>query len=328
MTETHPPANPGAGCHWAGAEHPRMMRTHLDGCTAPDCSGCQPCTRLHCIGCGRTHVDEHQHVCTACLHTTRTDLVEIVRLHATLPEEVEHRGVDSEAAHLAGPAADADQWSARGVHALSGRSVLAACDAKDLEQVQAWLDHADLDEHPLWTVARLADIVRDALGHAAPDARATVEGEADYLDGQLSTLTHDLHFDWSDLATSISRCRTHLESVLHDGEQVDTGAPCMSCGALLHRTWGTTGVPDGWRCPRCRRTSTEDQYRFAVAQLHREEATYLSDRDTEIRTGVKATTVRSWARNDQVARRTDSGRTLYAVADVLAVARSKGLLEV
>ena len=100
----------------------------------------------------------------------------------------------------------------------------------------------------------------------------------------------------------------------------------MNCGATLERTWAEDAKADGWRCPRCKRTSTEAQYRFAVAHLHREEATHLTDRDMEIRTGVKAGTVRSWARNGEVDRRQDQGRTVYCVADVVELARQKGLV--
>ena len=90
--------------------------------------------------------------------------------------------------------------------------------------------------------------------------------------------------------------------------------------------WGDDAKGDGWICPRCKRTSTDAQYRFAVAHLDREEAHELTDRDMEIRTGVRAGTVRVWANRELVRKRRDSGRTLYAVEDVMREARTRGLV--
>src|SRR3546814_16123105 len=64
---------------------------------------------------------------------------------------------------------------------------------------------------------------------------------------------------------------------LRDGEQRDTGAPCRTCEVPLVRVWGSDEQGDGWKCPRCHTRSTETQYRFAVAHLHREEATHLTE---------------------------------------------------
>ena len=63
-----------------------------------------------------------------------------------------------------------------------------------------------------------------------------------------------------------------------------------------------------------------------MAHLHREEATELTDRDMEIRTGVRAGTVRVWANRDLIRKRRDSGRVLYDVADVMREARTRGLV--
>ena len=92
----------------------------------------------------------------------------------------------------------------------------------------------------------------------------------------------------------------------------------MTCHVPLQREWGKLAAADGWRCPRCREWRSDQDYRLNVADLHRDEATHLTDRDMEIRTGVRAGTVREWARRGHVAKRTDSGRVVYAVADVIA----------
>ncbi len=95
----------------------------------------------------------------------------------------------------------------------------------------------------------------------------------------------------------------------------------MTCRVPLLRVWGKDDRADGWACPRCKQTSTEVQYRYAVMNLHREEATHLTDHEMEIRTGIKAGTVRAWAQRGEVERRRDQGRTVYAVADVVKKVR-------
>jgi hypothetical protein len=234
---------------------------------------------------------------------TREALHDIARMCDSLPEEVEHRGVEGEAMFLLGPAADPE---ARG-HLEA--SVLAGRIPAD------YLETADSDRHPLFVLGSWDGVWRDALEHDESN-RITLAGAVDYLDRTMTYMGSYEHVPFEDFARDLRTCRTHMESVLHDGEQIDRGAPCMSCGVPLERVWGDDGAQDGWKCPRCRQTSTEDQYRFAVAHLHREEAQYLTDRDIEIRTGVKAGTVRVWANRGDVERKRDAGRTLYAVADV------------
>lgn len=245
---------------------------------------------------------------------TRETLHDIGRMCDALPEEVESRGVQSEAAMLWGPAADPE---ARG-HLEA--SVLAGRVPAD------YLDTADGELHPLFVLGTWDMLWRDALEHDEPAGRLSIADAIDYLDRQMTYMAGFEHVPFEDFARDLRQCRTHLESVLHDGEQVDTGAPCMTCNVPLERVWGKDDNHDGWACPRCRQRSTEEQYRFAVAHLHREEATHLTDRDCEIRTGVKAGTIRTWATRGHVTRTLDSGRVLYAVEDVEAHARATGLV--
>jgi hypothetical protein len=277
---------------------------HADGCPG-DCDGCEVCD-LHCTcraACKQHLDDSHPLTAPACIGRVRDDLRAIVDLTAMLPPEAEHKGIDSEAANLAGPATDAEAWSHRKASAMAGR----ADHVSTLEE--------DDEAHPLRVLGTWDFMLRE--DYAQPTAlRATVSRSADYLDGQLDRLAQDDGQDFPLFAREVRACRLRIEAVLHDGEQRDTGAPCMTCGVPLVREWGRLVAADGWRCPRCREFSTEDQYRFAVAHLHREEATHLTDRDMEIRTGVRAGTVREWARRGHVAKRLDSGRVLYAVADV------------
>lgn len=298
-------------CKWAGRERPRVLvGRHQDDCEG-DCSGCAICTEPHCRVCGLTHANG---TCAECMADSRANLHKIARLCGSLPEEVEHRGINGEAMMLLGPAADPE---ARG-HLEA--SVLAGRVPAD------YLTDASGETHPVFVLLSWQMIWRDALEHdEAPDSQ--LDTAVTYIDQQMTYMGGYEHVPFEDFAGDLRRCVTHLESVLHDGVQVDRGAPCMNCGVLLERAWDAEGVgKDGWACPRCKQTSTEDQYRFAVAHLHRTQATHLTDRDMEIRTGVKAGTVRAWALRGVVERRRDAGRSLYSVADVLKRAEEAGLL--
>jgi hypothetical protein len=235
---------------------------------------------------------------------TREALHDIARMCDALPEEVESRGVEGEAMFLLGPACDPEARGHLEASVLAGRVT------------DDYLENADGELHPLFVLGSWDAVWRDALEHDEPTERLTITTAVDYLDRTMGYMSGYEHVPFEDYAKDLRQCRTHMESVLHDGEQVDRGAPCMTCSVPLERVWGDDKRADGWKCPRCHQTSTEDQYRFAVAHLHREEATHLTDRDIEIRTGVKAGTVRVWANRGDVERKRDAGRTLYAVADV------------
>ena len=288
-------------CKWAGRDNPRILPNRHGGeCRGDGCAGCLACTQPHCRVCGHTHAEG---ACAECVGSTRADLHEIARLCDALPEEVEHRGINGEAMVLLGPVSDPE---ARGHLEAS-----VACGRVPADYLADNMG----DDHPVFVLLSWQMVWRDALEHdEAPDHELSTA--VDYIDRTLTYMAGYPHAPFEDFARDVRRCVAHLEAVLHDGEQHDRGAPCMSCGVPLERVWGKDDKQDGWNCPRCKQSSTEDQYRFAVAHLHREEATHLTDRDMEIRTGVKAGTVRVWAKRGQVQRRTDSGRTLYAVEDV------------
>lgn len=228
-----------------------------------------------------------------------------------LPDEAEHRGPTSEAAHLAGPTADPAAWEQRRAYGYSGGDVLG-------------------EEHPLWVLGSWDLAVADHLGHLRRSGRITVESAGHYLDGNLADLAEDPDFDFPKLAGQLRRCRAHLEAVLHDGEQVEQGAPCLACRRPVTRTTGDDGRTT-FECRRCRRTLTDNEYRLAVraaylAHADRLPAVYLAER-----IGVPASTIRRWAnvRREQpdgqdpvelppILRscgRDTKGRKLYRVAD-------------
>lgn len=314
-------------CYWVASDQPRMIRNrHGEECpgeippTPPfawvECGGCQPCPTPHCLVGWRkperipegfepceTHAES---VCPSCLAITRDHLAEIRRLSSLpLVAEALTKGIDSEAADLLGPAADPKQWRQRGDHGHRYEP-----------------DSRVGEQHPLWVLGWFDLIVTEHQGHARTQ-RITIATASDYLSRNLHFLAADIEFDFADMANTLADCRTHLEQVLHDGEQRETGAPCMTCRVPLELVRGDS---DCWRCPRCKEQSTEDQYRFAVMHLHRENAEWLTDKEMQLRTGVKAGTVREWARRELVKRTRDSGRVVYLVDDVERVATEKGMM--
>lgn len=313
-------------CRYAGHDQPRVLRDrHGDECEGGACRGCQPCTEPHCRVCGLTHTEG---ACAECVASTREDLHTIGAMCDALPVEVIHRGVESEAMTLLGPAADPEAWGHVSASVKIGRLP------------EDYISEADGELHPLFALGTWDMCWRAELEHDEPAGRLELVDAVDYLDQQMTYMAGYEHAPFEDFARDLRRCRAHLEMTLHDGEQRETGAPCMQCDVPLRKCWAGREMPwstsertalaasDGWACPRCRLWHTEDQYRFAVKHLHRAEAEWLTDRDMELRTNIKAGTVRSWAREETalVRKRRDSGRTLYSVDDVMLAATDKGIL--
>lgn len=253
----------------------------------------------------------------------RTDLREIVRMADTLPAEVVHKGIDSEAFALIGPVADPEAFEHRIMSAAMGR-----IDA-------GWLEYADGETHPLWVLGRSELLIRDLLDIDEPEGRVTVAESAAWLDGRLSTIAALEDHDWREFARDLGRCRAHMEVVLHDGEQVDQGAPCLSCGDVrLVRVWEGDEMPweyrdgskphansDGWACPKCHQSSTEAQYRFAVAATLLQKSEKLTAAQLEEGHGVKASTIRKWVERERIKAigKDRQGRSLYSREEVIAL---------
>lgn len=291
---------------------------HLDGCDG-ECAGCEPCPD-HC-GCRRgcpEHLDPaHPITAPACVGRTRADLATIVDASALMLPEAIVKGVDSEAANLAGPAADPEAWSWHRVSALEGR-----------------VDHVSLEEdddtaHPVSVLGRWAYMIRDAYGHTA-DELATVTRCADYLDGLLTQLAQDAGQDWPTFAGEVRACRTRLEAVLHDSRRPETGAPCPRCAEdddttppplVLQRNEGdVSGASDRWTCPRCRARWSIAEYRLRVGTEYLLHADRLTASQLHAAYRIKPATIRKWAERGRVAKRgrNAAGQQLYDVADARA----------
>lgn len=318
-------------CRYVASDQPRVLRgKHAEECAGEPCSGCQPCTEPHCRVCAREHAEG---TCAACVGATRDDLHEIARLCGNLHAEVRWAGVDSEAMNLLGPAANPEAWGHVTTSVNVGRlpaDYLGWCDRCKVP----WPceQHADGELHPLFVLTTWDSVWRDALDHDEPEELATIAGAVFYLDLQMTYMAGHEHAPFEDFARDLRRCLAHLEAVLHDGEQIDSGAPCMTCQRPLTRTWGDTPQHDGWECKPCRETSNEAQYRFAVRADYIKRAEWLTDADMSTRTEIPAATVRSWAavRENQpppiVRKKLDAGRTLYCVADVEQAKADRGMV--
>lgn len=310
-------------CRWVASDQPRaVVGRHHDECPEVDwhpplawvdCPGCAPCPLRHCCDCGITHVAAL--TCPECIGAARDTLAEIVRMHDALPDEAVSRGAQSEAFHLAGPTANPEAWQQRGRygHRYERDSRLG-------------------ENHPLWVLGTWDLAVTELYKHRRMTA-ISVESAADYLGRNLTDLAQDVDFAFDDFANSLRECASHLEAVLHDGEQVERGAPCLRCKKPVTKTTeaGKTII----RCEPCRRTLSDNEYRLAVRAAHTAHADRLNVTDMAERIGVSESAIRRWANVVRTQRdgeppvehppllrscgRDGTGRKVYRVADAQTV---------
>jgi transposase-like protein len=301
-----------ATCRWAGSTSPRLLLTHLRDCNTSGCPGCQPCTERHCQLCGRHHVTVdgrgHDLTCARCLGDARQDLGHIGQGRALLIEAI-LRGVNSEAAMLAGPAAHPVIFSNRLVDSRAGRAPAP------------WIDEDNLDErHPAWVLGTWEMLVREHLGQPAVE-KVTISAAGAYLNHHLSRLAHDPEFPFEELAADLRSCRGHLEDVLAESTRPDTGAPCPVCGkANLVKDYGQAADDDVmWHCPKCENWWSDEDYRTKVCGVYVGLADRLTASQISAQYQVSESTVRTWAERGKVRRRgrDQTGRLLYDVADII-----------
>ena len=253
-------------CRYVAANQPRVLKGRHEDCDDETCRGCAPCPERHCQVCGREHVTVDSkgsdQTCATCLGETREDLQLVVELSGRTLAEAVHKGVDSEAAMLAGRAIDTPEgieaWNHRAMSAAMGRIAV--------------LDQAD-ERHPLWVLGTWEMLVREHLNQPS-EARITVSEAARYLGEHLTRLAHDVEFAFDELARDLRRCRVHLENVLQDGERPKRSeVPCLDCGRRLERRYPAAGIEDVYRCPKCERVYTQGDFARAKADhLSKQEA--------------------------------------------------------
>lgn len=275
-------------CRWVASDQTRVLAgRHIRDCNASGCEGCQPCTERHCLSCGMNHA---QVTCPGCLDDARTDLFNIGLLVSRIEREAPHRSVESEAAMLAGPAANPEAWRNNAMSILRGR--LCGCKPNDcyddqpmpLEPMCAKCKHLSCqvirgdvyrcpgkvnyledcrdEQHPLWVLGTWEQLWRLELEQDAdrPDANrlstvrltntALITLAAGYLDRLMSLMSTRMEPPFVDFARDLAGCRSHLEDVLHDSRKPETGAPCPLCEKPLEHVYGAEEDDDEWVCPR------------------------------------------------------------------------------
>lgn len=205
------------------------------------------------------HVGPGELTCARCLGRVRAYLKRIPTTSRLMMLIALEDGVNSEAANLAGPAADPEAWSWRKVAARQGK---------------AWhlsLIEEDDEEHPYTVLGRWDMMIRQDYDHPS-DERVTIANAAAYLERQLGRIAQDEGQDFPLMAREIRKCHQHLERVLQTAQMKQRGAPCPDCtteesgvGPRLVREYGhwceeancerlhfLDDTADQWVCPRNR----------------------------------------------------------------------------
>lgn len=240
-------------CRWDRAAQAHLTREHLPECVDRDCKGCRPCThdgdgnpvrhcrtRLRCT----SHLDWHEHTCTTCLGKIRTNMRRLLDALALMPNEATEAGIDSQAATLAGPHADAETYRRR----------MIANAARGLHTEEP-------DQYDPWQMLGIRErMIREDLGHADVTLTSeTLAGTCSYLDWVLTDLARDPDqvSVLAELLRETGRLADHAEAVLHDSRKPERGIPCPECVVDLGRKRDElqgAGVPeDEWpksRAPR------------------------------------------------------------------------------
>jgi hypothetical protein len=266
------------------------------------------------------------------------DLTAIEDIYARLRAEAYHHAGDSEipggtAMVMLGPRADIETWNYIQLSAEAGRLHYGTNDHASSIEVDAI--KRDGTEPPLSFLAGWVDIIRTQRAQPTGPHHATLDTEISYLRGALDWITsvdHDTQKPWWDdadnFAEQLHNVRRTLEEVLREGEQRDTGAPCLdeTCeGTRLVKEWaGTKDRPlpatfDAWVCPKCKRRYTAREYVLFCKQAGRLYADRLHETDMLEVYRVQPGTLRKWVQRGHVRKRGRdySGRTLYDVADTL-----------
>lgn len=236
---------------------------HFDLCDDQECRGCFPCvprsdhgeTLGHCTARRRcvVHVPDGELTCPRCLAKTRGHISDLVRMDALMPEEAEERGVNSEAANLAGPAPDTTD----DIRAYANRQSSIAMGRVD-GKVEATA------RHPLNVLGWYEMAIREDYDHPST-LRITVDRAAEYLNEQLQRFANDPEQDFPEFVQSVQQCRAHMSAVLHDHDQGDrANVGCFDCKGSLERRLTNKGFEDVWTCRRCDRVYTYAEYNFAL----------------------------------------------------------------
>mgnify|MGYP007100071393 FL=1 len=311
-----------------------------------------PCPETHCqANCGR-HTGGML-TCPECITEARDHLTRIVEAAALMLPEAIHRGVNSEAANLAGPAPHPGTARARWQQGRARASTEAWVSGEfDPDVFNRAIDRLPDDDpaHPYAVLGRWHMMLAEDYQHEIHDD-ISVAGSAGYLNRTMHRLAHDPYQDFPIFLRDIRHCRRHLDAVLRANAQIERGAPCHLCGEgdfVKHYTeaMGSYGrkdragyllddqgqrIPaDEWRCNRCAATLSDEGYRRVVEASYVATADRLTISELARRTSIPLGTLQRWAsgewkRGQWVDPRLTpvgsnrSGRKLYLVAHAEAL---------
>ena len=327
-------------------------------CTYDDATGWttngNPCGEEHCYGhrCS-AHVNPGELICPSCIATTREHIADIVRDAALMLPEAIHRGINSEAANLAGPAPHPGTARARWEQGRS-QAQAAAFDGErfDAETYNRLVDRLPDDDpqHPYAVLGRWELMLREDYGPATHEP-ITVASAAKYLNAVMHRLANDPMQDFPLFARDMRRCRAHLAAVLRANPQIERGAPCHLCdtGTFVKHYAEALGhygrrdragyllddeghrIPaDEWRCRHCGATLSDESYRRIVEASYVATADRLSMSDLATRTQIPKSTLKRWASGEWkrgtwvepslvAVGLSGTGRKLYRVDDALTL---------
>lgn len=264
------------------------------------------------------------------------DLREIVDLYADLLAQAVNDADDplipgGEAMVGMSPVASIEGWE--NLNATAERTGLALTHPEDEDPDDLW--------PPLQTLLFWSEDWRREHGYEL-ERRPTIASEVGFLRNMLTwAWDHEPHF--ADFAGDVHSARAKLEAILSAGKRDVRGVQCLSCDATLRRYsrdprephfcggheglcgWphrfcphDRGGLVDEYRCPKCDRRYTVEEYVRAVKQMHVAHAEWLMLEQCAARTGVKPGTIKVWVTRGKVAKRKDphSGRMTYRVQDV------------
>lgn len=274
-----------------------------------ECSARASCAR---------EVEPPEITCPVCLGRTRSNLDKIAYLATQMPVEAIYAGINSEAAYLAGPAADPTTWSARRVYVARTTGVMQA----SLEDDDPW--------HPYSVLTRWQMMIEEDYG-LRDTRKMTISGAAAFFardDGRfLHRFANDPEQDFPLFAREVAACLTHLEAVIHDSRVPELGAPCPECSdeagfadRLVKRyvDEDPTGASDRWVCPLDPgHYWSEADYRMRVGANYLAYAAALTADQIRDQYRIAPGTLRRWAAEGKVAKRgrDGHGRQMYDVAE-------------
>ena len=204
------------------------------------------------------HIGHDELTCARCLGRARSCIRQISALSALMLPAAIDDGVRSEAASLAGPAADPRAVAAirfyvqgHATHAYRTEKISEAT----FDKILAALPDED-EWHPYSLLTRWQMMLSEDYGHPLP-ARLTIAGAAAYLERHLHQIAQDPEQDFALLARELRRCQSHLETVLHNSSRAERGlarwGERRDAAALICSRCSSVPVcPDQRGCPRTR----------------------------------------------------------------------------